>query len=92
MIDILKHLLELIGKRIWLIIGGCLILIVAFFSFTFQYPITIKVNSCIQKEEQYQLHNTTYTMKSVVEKTGGASVRFCIKEVYKTVKNNLVEK
>jgi hypothetical protein len=31
-------------------------------------------------------------MKSVVEKTGGAAVRFCIKEVYKTVKNNLIKK
>lgn len=92
MIDILKHLLELIGKRIWYILAGSLLITVAFFSFTFSYPITIQVNSCILKEEQYQLHNTTYIMKSVVEKTGGAAVRFCIKEVYKTVKDNLVEK
>jgi hypothetical protein len=31
-------------------------------------------------------------MRSIVEKTGGAAVKFCIKEVYKTVKDNLVEK
>ena len=92
MIDILKHLLELIGKRIWLIIAGSLLLVIALFNLTISYPITLQVNSCILKEEQYQLHNTTYTVKSVVEKTGGASVKFCIKEVYKTVKNNLVEK
>lgn len=92
MIDLLKHLLELIGKRIWYILAGSLLVIVAFFSFTFSYPITLQVNSCVLKEEQYQLHNTTYMMRSVVEKTGGASVRFCIREVYKTVKDNLVEK
>jgi len=69
MIDIVKHLLELIGKRIWYILTGSLLIIVAFFSFTFNYPIKIQVNSYIQKEEQYQLHNTTYIMRSVVEKT-----------------------
>lgn len=31
-------------------------------------------------------------MKSVVKKTGGAAVKFCIRKVYKTVKDNLVEK
>lgn len=92
MIDILKHLLDLIGKRVWFILAGGVLLIVAVLSLTISYPITLQVNSCVLKEEQYQLHNTTYMIRSVVEKTGGASVKFCIKEVYKTVKNNLVEK
>lgn len=59
MMDIIKHLLQLVGKRIWLFAGGLLVLIAALFSFTFSYPISFKVSQCVQKEEQYQLHDTT---------------------------------
>lgn len=68
MIDLLKYLLELISKRIWYILTGSLLITVAFFSFTFSYPIKIQVNSCIQKKEQYQLHDTTYIIKNIIEK------------------------
>lgn len=91
MIDIIKHLLELVGKRIWLIICSLLILVIAAVSFTFHSPVSFKISSCIIKDEQYQLHNTTYQIKSVVEKNGGATVRVCIREEYKTLKTNLVE-
>lgn len=90
--EILKHSLELVGKRIWLFVAGFTVLVAALFSFTFSYPISFKVSQCVQKEEQYQLHDTTYRLKSIVEKSGGASVRFCIRETYRTVKTNLVEK
>ena len=91
MTDLLKALLEFIGNKLWVIISIVLISSASLFIFTFNHPLSFKLYTCTIKDETYQLHESSYRVKSVVETNGGASVHLCISERTKTLKNNLVE-
>lgn len=92
MIDLLKSILDLIGKRFWGLVTAIVAAILCIIAITFATPITVDIYSCVQREEAYQMHDTKYTVKSIIKKDGKAEVKLCINEQYKTVRTNLVEK
>ena len=67
MIGLIKALLEFIGNKLWILLSLVLISTASLFIFTFNHPISLKLYTCVIKDETYQLHESSYRVKSVVE-------------------------
>ena len=91
MIDIIKHFFDLVGQKIWYILFIIILAIASLFAFTFATPISFEEHTCIQKEDQWQVHNVTHTVKSVFKKDGAIAIQMCVTETTKTLHTNLVE-
>ena len=87
----LQSIIGFLGKRAWVAAIAPLILANLLVFITAAYPITFKMSFCEVKDNTFVLKDTTYRISTVMEKSGGAIVRLCVKEVSKTKQDNLVQ-
>lgn len=88
----LQSVIDFLGKRLWIVAIALPIVAIVLFFITTAYPVTVKLSYCEVKDNTVVLHDTTYRVSTVMEKTGGAVVRLCVREVSRTKQDNLVQK